>query len=160
MAETGVAAIVAAHWSELSLRRVAELKAVTANMGVLARLSRVFTEILTRRGVSEMRHPAAAEERRTADGTRVNVEARHLNHRLRVAHGVKAQAYTTRATAVVILVACRQLQISRSLSDGLIVVPACSEAQRQDRSNEYADVVLLHSIETEPDVVPLEPEDE
>jgi len=60
--------MVAAHWSELSLRRVAELKAVTATMGVLARLSRVFTEILTRRGLSVMRHPAAAEGRRTAQG--------------------------------------------------------------------------------------------
>jgi hypothetical protein len=66
MAETAVAAMVAAHWCGLSLRRVAGLKAVTANMGVLARLSRVFTEILTRRGVSEMRHPAAAEGRRAA----------------------------------------------------------------------------------------------
>jgi hypothetical protein len=68
MAETGVAAMAAAHWCDLSLRRVAGLKAVTANMGVLARLSRVFTETVTRRGVSETRHPAAAGGRRTAQG--------------------------------------------------------------------------------------------
>jgi len=35
---------------------------------VLAKLSRVFTEILTRRGVSEIRHRAAAEGRRPAQG--------------------------------------------------------------------------------------------
>jgi len=66
MAETGVAAIVAAHRSELSLRRVAELKAITVNIGVLAGLSVGLTAILTRR--SELRHRAAADGRRNAQG--------------------------------------------------------------------------------------------